>query len=398
MLEPPRVADHVPVTGEAVDCLHGEEINVARAQDVVRRFRVVIQPESFGVPVDRRAPQTLEDAELDLVWFVGDQLVETFGEVFQRVAGQAKDQVGVDIGLGLLSQPQQVLTGFPVVLPAADQALYLGIKRLDADLELQGVPGESFYHLPQSIRQVVRHDFEMQIQVVAHARQEKFHDGDTGADFQVERAVYEFEIARAALVQIIHGSQESFQFERRGSLVQRRQTEFAFERTAARGFDIDHAVLDVLVAVTGVRQLQLIERDDLALDDLCSGDAPCQQLRAELPETDLARPLDHIIGKPGHVGMIGKVTDFRPAQHDDRLRSDLFYQGDDLADLFHVPDVNAKTDDGRLMPQDLLDDIERALVDGEFFDAGARLQIAQIGVQITQSKRSMDVTGVERGE
>ena len=42
-------------------------------------------------------------------------------------------------------------------------------------------------------------------------------------------------------------------------------------------------------------------------------------------------------------------------------------------------------------------DVERALVDVELGKAGARLQFAEVGQQITQAERGVDVFRVERG-
>ena len=62
-----------------------------------------------------------------------------------------------------------------------------------------------------------------------------------------------------------------------------------------------------------------------------------------------------------------------------------------------VPDVNAEADDFGILREQDFRDVERALVDVELGEAGARLQFAEIGQQIAQAERGVDVLRVERG-
>ena len=91
------------------------------------------------------------------------------------------------------------------------------------------------------------------------------------------------------------------------------------------------------------------------------------------------------------------VADLRPAEDDFDFRPDAFDGGDDFGGRFNVPDVNAEADDFRMEREQALRDVERALVDVEFGEAGARFQFAEIGQQIAKAKRGMDELCVERG-
>ena len=101
----PRIGDHVPVAGKALDALHGGEIDRRVLQDGVGRLRVVGHGKVCRVPRYGRAAQALEDAELDLVRGQRVQAVEAMGKTLQRFAGQAEDEVGVHVGVALAHQP-----------------------------------------------------------------------------------------------------------------------------------------------------------------------------------------------------------------------------------------------------------------------------------------------------
>ena len=93
---------------------------------------------SAVVAHDRRAAQALEDADLDFLRAQRDEPVEAGGEALQRFAGQADDQVGVDVDAGLRRAGSAgCLSSLVVVLPAADAFGDVVVEGLDADLELQ---------------------------------------------------------------------------------------------------------------------------------------------------------------------------------------------------------------------------------------------------------------------
>ena len=71
---------------------------------------------------------------------------------------------------------------------------------------------------------------------------------------------------------------------------------------------------------------------------------------------------------------------------------------DDLSGLRDVPDVDAEAEEARRAREQGLGDVERAQVDVEFGDDGARLQFAEVGEEIAQPERGVDELRVERGE
>ena len=95
--------------------------------------------------------------------------------------------------------------------------------------------------------------------------------------------------------------------------------------------------------------------------------------------------------------IFGFVTDFRAAEDDFDVGSDALDGGDDFGGWLDVPDVDAEADDFGVARQQGFRDVERALVDVELGKAGARLELAQIGQQIAQTERGMDIFRVERG-
>ena len=91
------------------------------------------------------------------------------------------------------------------------------------------------------------------------------------------------------------------------------------------------------------------------------------------------------------------VADLRSAEDDFDVRPDAFNGGDELGGGFDVPDVNAEADDFGISRQQNFRNVERTLIDIEFHEAGARLQPPEIGQQVAQAKRGVDVFRVKRG-
>ena len=92
------------------------------------------------------------------------------------------------------------------------------------------------------------------------------------------------------------------------------------------------------------------------------------------------------------------MTDFGAANDEGDVGTESFEDGDKLGGLGDVPDVDAKADDFRFVGKDFLGDVERALVDIEFEEPGARLEVAEVGEEVAQAKGAMRVPGVERGK
>ena len=115
---------------------------------------------------------------------------------------------------------------------------------------------------------MVGNQFEVQEQAFIQPLQEKIQNPRAGLDVQIESAVHKFEMAHAALMKSLEFGQERLQRKWPGGLIQRRQTELAFERTAARSFDVNQAVGDVLVGIEPIWREQAIQRWRIGDDDL----------------------------------------------------------------------------------------------------------------------------------
>jgi len=91
----------------------------------------------------------------------GIQAVEAGGKTSQAFAGQAKNQIRMQMRLRVLDQPAQIGFRPVVVLAARNTLLHLAIEALDAHFELQHAGRELGDHLFQRLRQMIGHHFEM---------------------------------------------------------------------------------------------------------------------------------------------------------------------------------------------------------------------------------------------
>ena len=123
----------------------------------------------------------------------------------------------------------------------------------------------------------------MQEQPLVQSLQKEIENPRADFGVEIEGAIHEFEVAHAPLVEPLHLGQKRLQRKRPSGLVQRRQTEFALERAAARGFDVDQPVGDVLVGIKPIRQRELIQRGSRGGDDLFGRRVVGEQSPAELP-------------------------------------------------------------------------------------------------------------------
>ena len=96
--------------------------------------------------------------------------------------------------------------------------------------------------------------------------------------------------------------------------------------------------------------------------------------------------------------LVDLMTDFGAAEDDGDVGVESFENGNEFSGLFDVPDVDAEADDFRFVGKDFLGDIERALVDIEFEETGARLEVAEVGEEVAEAEGTMGVPGVERSE
>ena len=134
-------------------------------QNRVRRLRVVDHFETVGVAGNRRAAQAFQNAKLNFMRGQRVQPVKTVGKTLQGFARQAKNQVGVHMGMATADQPAQVVGGFLVVLLAGNALLHLGVEALNTNFKLQRAGRKLRNQGFQPVGQAVGHDFKMQKQV-----------------------------------------------------------------------------------------------------------------------------------------------------------------------------------------------------------------------------------------
>src|SRR4030065_1659396 len=96
---------------------------------------------------------------------------------------------------------------------------------------------------------MVWNDLEMEEQFIVQPRQKKFQNARAGFDIEIESAIDELEVARAAFIQPRHFAEEQIEIERPSGLVERGQAKLALERAAARGFPIQNAGCDIIIGV-----------------------------------------------------------------------------------------------------------------------------------------------------
>ena len=164
MLEALAVAEQFPETPEALELVHRGRIEQPVREDVVRGRGVPADGPLGVVPRDGGAAQALEDADLQFVGLEADHPVEVGGKVFQRLARQPRDQVGVDQRLGFRAQEtQRVLRGGGGLLPA-DARVERLVERLHADLQPQQAGWGAAQQLAPRRRQALRRDLQMHLQ------------------------------------------------------------------------------------------------------------------------------------------------------------------------------------------------------------------------------------------
>ena len=318
------------------------------------------------------------------------------GELVDGFAGQADDQVQVQVGGGLFFEKAQVLPDPLQVEPPVDARRGGRVQGLDADLELQGTGRETGEPLPEQRREMVRDHLEMDVKGLGSG-EEEVEDAGRGREAAVEGAVHELEGARPALPERVQLGQEGLQGKGPDPVVDGTQAERAAERAAARGLDVDEPVGQVLV---GVERVGCGERIDLGR---CGRDDPLrrrparEQSPAQLAEGGFALALDEVVGLVEGDAQ-GQVTDLGATEDDTHRGRHPLEQTDQAAHLGRVPDVHADADDGRLVGEDALGHVGHPVGQAELLDPGLCAQLAQVGVQPAQAEARVDVAGVDGGE
>ena len=123
-----------------------------------------------------------------------------------------------------------------------------------------------------------------------------------------------------------------------------------------------------------------------------------QELLAHLGKFQIRFAGDDVVGELYDFLAFSFVADFGAAENDFYFRADSFDCRDDFRGFRHVPNINSEAENFRFPREQRFGDVERAQIDVELRDDGARLQFAEVGEEIAQPKRSVDKLCVERGE
>ena len=106
-----------------------------------------------------------------------------------------------------------------------------------------------------------------------------------------------------------------------------------------------------------------------------------------------------MVGQAANFLLIDFMTHLRPAKHDLDARPQGFKQAHHLGGFHHVPYIDTQADDRRIQRQQLLDNLQRALLNDKFTQLGAGPQPraampVHICQQAAQPERGMNVFGV----
>ena len=145
-------------------------------ENFVGRLRIVNHLPFGVVPDNRRAAQPLQDANLDFLRAERDELVEAGGKTFDGLAGQAGNQISVDVDAGFCTEEMEIVRELVVILPAFDQATHFLVEGLDADLELQRARRKFGDDFAQGFGQAVGNHLEMEEMAGLITREKEFED------------------------------------------------------------------------------------------------------------------------------------------------------------------------------------------------------------------------------
>ena len=131
-----------------------------------------------------------------------------------------------------------------------------------------------------------------------------------------------------------------------------------------------------------------------------------EQGAAEFGEAEVAPAGNQVVGEADDFLILPFVADFRAAEDDFQCRTGRLELADNFGRLPDIPDVDAEADDLRgaarlaQFSQQRRDDFLNRPLDGEFAQHADGAQVltamaGQVGKQVAQAKRSVDVFGVE---
>ena len=123
-----------------------------------------------------------------------NQPVKPGGKAFDGLAGQANNQIGVDVDAGLASKKMEIIFQPFIILPAFDGRTDFLVERLDPDLELQCARWELRDDFAQRFGQSVGNYFKVEKMTGLTALQKEFENGFADIHVEIERAVNELEL------------------------------------------------------------------------------------------------------------------------------------------------------------------------------------------------------------
>ena len=212
------VGDEVPESGESAQTLHGGEVDGSGLKNLVGRVGTIDHLVLGVVADDGGAAEALEEADLDFLGAERKQAIEACGEGLEVFAGEAGDEVGVDVNAGLVAQEFEVVFDALRVLPAANALADFGVEALDADFELQCAGGELFDQVAQAVGETVGDHLEMEEEIGLVALPEEFEDGAAEVEIEIESAIDELEAAQAAVEEALQCGDEAINHGRRRAI------------------------------------------------------------------------------------------------------------------------------------------------------------------------------------
>ncbi len=393
-----RIGEQIPEPGKAPEPLHGWEVQEPVGQQVVGWIWIVDHAVLGVVSCERGAAEALEDADLNFLRAEAHESIEAGGQALERFAGEADDEVGMEMGGGLGAEEAEVLRGACDVLATMDAVGDVRVEGLDTDFELQASGGEAGDEIAEFGREEVGDHLEVEEEVGAQPVEEELEDRAGGGCVQVEGAVYELESEQPAIEQLLELVEEGREREPAHRRVEGGEAELAGKRAAAGGFDVHDPVCDVGLGVERVGQGEGGEVGCGGGDDFPRRRHVAEEVQAEVGECKVSFPGDDVVGQIHDFLSEGFMADFGAAEDDEGLGADAFEEGDHVARGAGVPDVDAEANDAGVVAEDGFDDVEGALVDVELDEDSARLEGSQIGEEIAEAECGVNELGVEGGQ
>ena len=161
-------------------------------EDFVGRFGGEHEAPSFGLVVEGRTFEALEDAELYLLHARRSEPFKPSCKLVERLAGQSGDEIGVDVDVGVCAEFVEIVEEAFGVELARDILGDMRCERLDAELDLDGAGGELGHGVEQGVGDFVRHHLEVERHAVTVWGKE-LEDFEGSLERGVERAIEEFE-------------------------------------------------------------------------------------------------------------------------------------------------------------------------------------------------------------